>query len=253
MQIAFGAGSLYGTQLLDASGNTITNPTPVRFGVLQDCSLDVSFESKMLYGNQQFPIAVGRSKGKISVKAKAAQISAPLMNAIIFGQTVTTGQQLVSIDEGPTAIPTTPFQITVTNSATFVADLGVYNASTGLPMKRVASAPAAGQYSVSVAGVYTFASADQVAGVQVKINYSYTIAASGNKIAVANLLMGYAPSFQAELILPFQGKNLYVKLNNCISSKFSLATKLDDFIIPEFDFDAFADASGNVMTISSVE
>jgi hypothetical protein len=65
--------------------------------------------------------------------------------------------------------------------------------------------------------------------------------------------MGYAPTFQADLTLPFQGKNLVVRLNNCISSKFSFATKLDDFIVPEFDFEAFADASGNIMTYSLTE
>ena len=27
-----------------------------------------------------------------------------------------------------------------------------------------------------------------------------------------------------------------------------MATKLDDFLIPEFGFDAFADATGNVLT-----
>ena len=68
MQVVFGAGVLYATQLTDASGNALAaNVTsPVKFGVLQEVSLDVSFDTKMLYGNQQFPIAVGRGKGKVS-------------------------------------------------------------------------------------------------------------------------------------------------------------------------------------------
>jgi hypothetical protein len=253
MQVVFGAGVLYGTQLTDASGNAITNPTPVKFGVLQECGLDISFDTKMLYGNQQFPIAVGRGKGKVSGKAKSAQINGALLNAILFGQTLTPLlQNMIAVDEGPTAIPTTPFTITVTNSATWTNDLGVYNSATGLPLKRVASAPTAGQYSVT-AGVYLFSSADNGSGISVKINYGYTLATGGNKSTVANVLMGYAPTFQCDLSLPFQGKNLIVRLNSCVSSKFSLSTKLDDFVIPDFAFEAFADAAGNIMTYSLTE
>ena len=255
MQVVFGAGVLYATQLTDASGNALAaNVTsPVKFGVLQEVSLDVSFDTKMLYGNQQFPIAVGRGKGKVAGKAKAAQFNGSLLNSVLFGQTLTPLlQNMIAVDEGPTAIPTTPFTITVTNSATWTNDLGVYNAATGIPLKRVASAPTAGQYSVS-AGVYTFSSADNVSAVSVKISYGYTLSTGGNKMTVANLLMGYAPTFQADLTLPFQGKNLVIRLNNCISNKLTLATKLDDFVVPEFAFDAFADASGNVMTASLTE
>ena len=253
MQVVFGAGVLYGTPLTDATGAAVAVPTPVRFGVLQEVSLDVSFDTKLLYGNQQFPIAAGRGKGKIAGKAKAAQVNGSLMNSLLFGQTLTPLlQNMIATDEGPSAIPTTPFQITVANSATFTNDLGVFNAATGLPLKRVASAPAAGQYSVAL-GVYLFSSADNVSAISVKISYGYTLATGGNKSTVSNLLMGYAPTFQADLSLPFQGKNLIVRLNNCISNKFSFATKLDDFIIPEINFDCFADSSGNIMTYSLTE
>jgi hypothetical protein len=32
-----------------------------------------------------------------------------------------------------------------------------------------------------------------------------------------------------------------------------MATKLDDFVIPEYNFDAFADAAGNVLTYALSE
>jgi len=38
-----------------------------------------------------------------------------------------------------------------------------------------------------------------------------------------------------------------------VAQKLSLATKLDDFTIPEFDFLAFADASGNIGKIGLAE
>ncbi|MFH4180992.1 hypothetical protein WDA55_23325, partial [Acinetobacter baumannii] len=58
------------------------------------------------------------------------------------------------IPAGGTVTPVVP------NSGTFVKDLGVTDAI-AIPLKRVASAPATGQYSVDAAtGAYTFAAAD---------------------------------------------------------------------------------------------
>jgi hypothetical protein len=83
------------------------------------------------------------------------------------------------------------------------------------------------------------------------INYNYTATStSARQSTVANLPMGYAPSFQADLQLSFSGKSLTVSLPNCISTKLGIASKLDDFAIPSFEFDAFASASGTVLTYS---
>jgi len=61
-----------------------------------------------------------------------------------------------SVTEAAT-VPTSPYQVTVSQSAEFSCDIGVTYA--GSPLVRVAANPAAGQYAVS-AGVYTFAAAD---------------------------------------------------------------------------------------------
>lgn len=252
-QYTFGAGVLIGTPKSDATGAAISNPSPVQFGALQDVSLDISFDTKMLYGSNQFPLAIGRGKGKISGKASFAQINGSLWNSLLFGQTLTAGIVSDFYDTYGTAIPATPFQITpvttysarLPGSSTWSVDLGVRDAN-GVPLTRVASAPATGQYSVS-AGVYTFAAADT--GNTVFISFQYTAtSAAAQKSTVQNVLMGYAPTFQADLYIPYNGKNFIVSLPNCISTKLSIATKLDDFNIPSFDFEAFADASGNVLT-----
>ncbi len=122
----------------------------------------------------------------------------------------------------------------------------------GTLLTRVASAPATGQYSVS-AGVYTFAAADT--GVTVFIDYQYTFTSTtSQKSTVNNLLMGYAPSFRADLLMPYAGKNLVLTLYWCIGSKLSMATKLDDFTVPEFDFQAAANPStGQVLTWGTSE
>jgi hypothetical protein len=259
MQNIFGAGVLWGRQLTDATGAAISNPTPQKFGVFQEISLDLSFDTKMLYGQNQFPVAVGRGKGKVSGKAKFGQVNGALLNSIVFGQTLTTGSQIIDYSDTTTgtAIPATPFQITITpaNSGVYSKDLGVRNAATGIAMTRVAAAPAAGQYSVNEAtGVYTFSSADNVSAIKVQIDYQYTATIAGtNKSSIQNVQMGYAPTFAADIFMPYNGKNLIITLPNCISSKMTMATKLDDFAVPEIDFEAFADASGNVMTYSLSE
>jgi hypothetical protein len=247
MQLAFGTGVLYGIATADATGAAIANATPVQFGTLQDISGDFSFEEKLLYGSYQYPIAVGRGKGKLSFKAKTANITGQILSDIIFGTTAAAGIKAI-VNGFASSVPAlTPFTVTIAppNSGTFSTDLGIIDGTTGLPLKKVASAPATGQYSVS-AGVYTFASAD--ASKALLISYEYTATSTtGPKVStLTNQLMGYAPTFKALLGMTFQGKNFSLGLNQCVSSKFSLNFKNDDFAVPEFDFSAFADAAGNI-------
>ena len=251
MELAFGSGILYGTQLTDYAGNAIVNPTPVRFGVLQDVSLDISFDTKTLFGQNQFPVAVGRGKGKVSGKAKFAQINGATFNSLFFGQTLSVGQTAVIDQVSKVSATATE---TVANSATFTNDLGVWYSATGLPLKRVASAPAIGQYSVA-AGVYTFAAGDTAADAAggVLISYEYTISATGVSSTIINPLMGYAPSFRADLFMPYNGQQMVVTLYKAVASKLTFASKQDDFAIPEFDFDCFANAGGQVLTYNFAE
>lgn len=247
MQFAFGSGVFWGTPLMDASGNAIANPTPVQLGVMQDISIDISFDTKELYGQSQFPVAVGRGKGKMAGKAKVAQLSAVALNSLIFGQTLTAGKTDDYYDVIGQVIPATPFTITIVPpaSGTFAYDLGVRNAN-GLPMQRVAASPATGQYTVSNIGVYVFATAD--AGNTVFISYQYTSTSLiAQRSTVKNVLMGAAPFFKGDLYVPYAGKSMIVTIPQCLSSKFTMATKQDDFMIPEFDFSGFADAAGNAL------
>ena len=263
MQNIFGAGTMWGTPLTDNTGAAIVNPTPIQFGVAQEIGVDLGFDTKLLYGQQQFPVAAGRGKGKVSGKIKHAMLNGALLNSVVFGApAMTAGITDDVYDVTGMLIPTTPFTITgntsaptlttfqIPSSGTWVADLGVKNAA-GLPMTRVASGPITGQYTVA-AGVYVFAAAD--VGLQVFISYQYTAASTtAKKSTVQNLVMGYAPTFRCDISLPFNGRKLIWTFNNCIASKLSLATKLDDFAVPEIAFDAFADSLGNVFTYALTE
>lgn len=245
--INFGVGKLIAVPTNAADGSVIANPTPVVLGTMQDVSLDLSVEMKTLYGSKRYPIAVGQGKGKTEIKAKYAEIDGGILGSLFFGRTETAGIKAAVFDS-PAAIPATPgpYTLTVTppGSGTFVADLGVMNATTGEQLSRVASAPAAGQYAVSGAGVYTFASADQ--GKAVRISYEYSAASGGKVWTITNEVMGYTPSFTLLLQNGYQGKNMVVKLNRCVSGKLALPLKNDDFAIYDFDAEAFADANGEL-------
>lgn len=261
MQYNFGSGSLYGIPTVDATGTAVVNPTPERFGVLQEVSAEFSFENKMLYGSQQFPVTVGRGKGKVSIKAKAAQIRAALFNSIFFGQTMSNNIVAAKNETTAKAIPATPFTITastvdaattfaVPSTGTWSRDLGIIDSS-GRTYTRVASAPATGQYTVA-AGVYVFAAADTALMVYISYEYTATLA-TAKQFSLNNQAMGYAPQFMCVLSNQFNGGNMHMRFPACIASKLSMPLKNDDFIIPEFDVDAFADASGNICLIGVSE
>jgi hypothetical protein len=249
MQNLFGAGLMWATPTTDAYGNAISNPTPIQFGVSQEINIDISFDTKKLYGQQQFPVAIGRGKGSASGKIKFAQINGLTLNSVVFGQTMTAGIVADYYDTTGSTVATT-LTPTVPNSGTWSADLGV-RTSTGIQMTRVASAPATGQYAVT-AGAYTFAAAD--VGTTAFINFQYTATSTvAKKSTIQSLPMGYAPTFRTDVYIPFQGKSAIFTFNNCVSNKLSMASKLDDFMVPEIDFDIFADGSNNLGTYALAE
>lgn len=241
MQLAFGSGSLWGVP----SGS---NPTPSRFGVLQNAGIDFTRTSKPLFGLNQLPVAVG--VGAMQVKGKAAQgrFSGRQVNDLFFGGTSATGQTL-SVDGEAGTIPGTPFQITVANSGTFGIDLGVVNSSTGVPLTRVASSPATGQYSVS-AGVYTFAAADTT--LAMKLSYTYTTT-GGQTVTLSNQAMGIGQTFKVVIATNFNGNKSTFTMNAAVAVKWAIATQLEDFTKPDLEFDCYADSTDTLGTISFAE
>jgi hypothetical protein len=240
MQNAFGSGSLWG---IDSGAN----PTPPRFGALQDCSVDFSYNSKELHGEYQLPLTVARGTGKIGCKAKFAQLAGRVLNALFFNGTKAAGQTSVADGEAGTVATAA---ITVANSATFVENLGVRYSATGLPLVRVAATPAVGQYSVS-AGVYAFNATEN--GVAMKLDYTYSIASVGEKITISNQLLGQAPTFKAVFTQSYGNLRQTLTLNANVSNKLGFGSKLEDFVMPEMDFSSFADAGNNIGTWSLAE
>lgn len=248
--INFGTGTLICVPTNDALGVAIANPTPVRLGTLQDVNVDLGADIKALYGSGRYPVAVGAGKSKTDIKAKYADINAAVLGSLFYGKTASAAIKGANLDV-TVAIPTTPFQVTASppSSGTFVADLGVYDATTGVQLTRVASGPAAGQYSVNAGtGVYTFAAADT--GKSVVYSYEYTAATGGSTFALTNDLMGYTPSFSLILQQAFDGKKLVLKFNRVTSGKLGLPFKNEDFTIYDFEAMGYCDAAGNLGYVS---
>jgi hypothetical protein len=248
MQLSFGAGAVWGERT-DVSGSGIG---PRQFGVLQDIQIDFDWTDKELFGQLQFPVAIARGQGKITGKAKFAQILGLLYSDIFFGLTPAAGQFAVSQLEAATVPATTPFTVTPANAASYNDDLGVVYAGSGRRFNRVTTPSTAGQYSVNFSsGVYTFSAAD--ANAALLISYTYNVAASGNKLTLTNQLMGTTPTFKATFYTTYNGNGTALRLNACTANKLSFPTKVDTWTISELDFSAFADASGTIGYLSTVE
>lgn len=255
MQLLFGIGALWGTRT-DVSG-----VGPDQFAILQDNSIDFSFEVKELYSQLQFPVDIARGKGKITGKAKMARVFGALYADLFFGATLTTNSEYNTAENEIDTIPgTTPWQVTVANASTFIADLGVYyNTGTGIGKRFTetsSTAPSsAGTYYVNpVTGVYTFNTADASVGVQISYVYTDT---NGKTIAITNNFMGYVPTFSAVFYTQksTQGSSgqLTLRLNACVSSHLSFPSRIDDYNIPEFDYQAFSNQAAAIGTLSVTE
>lgn len=238
MYASFGSGILYATP----SG---ANSTPIQFGALQDVTVDESRTVKTLYGQYQQPLAVGAGEIKATAKAKMGYISAAIWANLYYGVSPSTGTISLAANEPGTIPASTPWTVTVTNSATWANDLGVQFAG-GQQLTRVASGPTTGQYSVS-AGVYTFATAD--ANQAVMISYEYTQASVGNTVTVGTILQGVQPVITLDLYRGFNNTGERHRYWAAVCSKLSAPTKLADFAIHEMDFEMFTDSSGRFHNI----
>lgn len=235
---SFGSGILYATP----SG---ANATPLQIGALQDVSADLSRTTKQLFGQNQQPLAIGAGELKASLKAKMGYINAGVYASLFYGVSTSTGTVSLAQNEAHSVPASTPWTVTVTNSAQFSKDLGVTYAN-GNALTLVASGPTAGQYSVS-AGVYTFATAD--ANAAVLISYEYTSASTGSTVSIGTILQGQQPIITVDLYRGYNGTGERHRFWAAVCSKLSIPTKMADFGISELDFDCFVDSQNRFHTI----
>ena len=79
-------------------------------------------------------------------------------------------------------------------------------------------------------GVYTFASADT--GAHVQISYTFVAAATGSQLNITNQLMGFAPTIQVLLENVYNGNQFNVLLYSVVASKLALppSRKISSFL-----------------------
>src|SRR3954465_16083747 len=106
------------------------NPTVIPFGILKSGSADIDQEKIELRGQYKAPIDVADGELSIAIKIAHADFRASMLAMLSTGSTTVTGSKLPAVSEAR-VIPTTPFQVTVTNSATFVEDGGVLDLTAG--------------------------------------------------------------------------------------------------------------------------
>ncbi len=242
----FGAGILTGLRT-DIAGVQ----TPRQFGTMQDVAIEFAGDPKELYGALQFPVDTARGKTKISGKAKMATIQGRFYNDIFFGQTLAKGQLKFTVPPGETFTPgsgSVTYTVAFSGSVPLV-DQGVfYTSGTGEQLDASSTASGAGTYLFTAStGIYTFASAD--IGNPMLLNYTYTVT-SGYNIAIGNPYMGTTTRFTATLKQIFEGNQLVLVLNACVSNRLSYPTRLDDYLIQDLDFTAFANAAGAVGSLN---
>lgn len=241
---------LFGTGQLFASN--VGGGAPLRIGALQNVEVGFSGDLKELFGQYQFPLAVARGKTKVEGKFATANIDVSAFNSLFFAQSagVTTGQYKQAVNEGASIPAAGPYTLVVANAAHFFRDLGVTDVLTGKPLKYVTSAVAAGQYMVDpTTGTYTFAAADT--GKAVLFNYLYADTTAGGTLNITNQLVGLAPTLELICSQTFQGNVTTLCLYAITASKLQLPLKMDDFAIADIDFQAQANAAGNIGFITT--
>jgi hypothetical protein len=233
-QVNFGLGGLW---MIPAGAN----PTPVPVGILSDISIDFSQDIKELHGQYKFAVDIATGAIKLSGKAKSAQILGGTVLSAFAGGTAATGSTLGVVGE-TAVIGSTPYQVTVANSATWVTDLGVIDFTAGKLLTRVASAPATGQYSVA-AGVYTFAAADTTHSVG--ISYDYTVVGA-KTVSLSNSLMGAGSGFILKQHNTYRTKGFGWKFYNVFIPKLGFNLKAEAYVDVDVDFMMSADDTGKV-------
>lgn len=251
MDTYFGSGAMWATSKYDAFGNKLANPTPRMIAAIQDFSVEFSNDLKELNSSDsQDAIAIARGKRTTTGKFKFADFFGDALNTIYFGQPFEDGANL--IDNGTVGhIINATHTVTVTpaNSGVFKNDLGVVDAESFEQFTRVDATPSAGEYTVTDAGVYTFATADE--DKTVYINYNYSISTDGQTLTATQQRMGPTPSFRLDVAITGpDGQRMILTLYKCVAGKLSISTKFDEFIQPEVEFKAQLDEKRRLFTLS---
>lgn len=245
--------AVFGPGILILTRTDIAIPIAINVGFVQEYSLDLSGTTKSLYGQKQYPLVTARGTIKATGKFKSAEVSGLAWNAFFYGQSAfTSGAKAWSIDS--TFTMSTAAGVQVGSSLSFDTDLGVWYSTKGLPLQRVSTGlEAQGKYSIgsTAPGLYFFSTADAALGAKITYVSSGTTNTAAQTLDVTNQLIGTTPTFQLDYYTNLNqpsAKPFSVRVYACVADKQMLPFKLEDFMIPEFEFGFFGDANDRVIS-----
>ena len=174
------------------------------------------------------------------------------LTAAALGATASFATNVMTVTIAPTS---GTFQVgqTITSAGvapgTTITSLGTGSGGTGT--YNLSTSPGTITAQATTGGVgYLFAAAD--VGKTVFISYQSTSSSTTSKSGTfVNSVMGNVPFFRCDFYDGLQGNATSMSLFQCAASKFSLGTKLDDFLTQELDFQAIQNAAGQVISIGS--
>jgi hypothetical protein len=247
----------FGPGILIVTRTDTTTPVAINVGYAQELNVDFNGTIKELFGQNQYALVAARGTIKATGKWKAATITGIAWNAAFYGATPSTTNNIQWNIGSTFTVSTSSSQLQVGSSLTFDTDLGITYGTTstggspGIPLQRVTTgSEATGKYSITTGspGLYNFAAGDQ--GFPIKVTYTNTTSAVGQHVQVTNQLIGTTPTFQLDYYTNLNqpaAKPFAVRLFACVAAKHVWGSKLEDYIMPEFDFSIFADNSGRVV------
>jgi hypothetical protein len=243
----FGTGSLYAMAASAQGGEPLPFPTPIRFANLKEVSVTVEHELNVAGSQRLTPVRMAKGALRVTARARWGVFDPLLVGQVFLGTNAGVGARLVREDETLT-VPAGGGSVPVVPPAggTWTRDLGVLRAGDGQPLA-AGTAAAPGFYAAS-AGSYTFDAAD--GGQDVRVSYLYD-RADGPRLTVTNQFKGLPPDFTAVLRGEYNGREMALVLENCAVRRLVVPATLEQFSIEDFEFEAYADLTELVATLSA--
>jgi hypothetical protein len=149
MNLQFGSGVLYG---IPNAGNLAANPTPQKFGILQEFSLRIQRRPEEAFRPESVSGGQGARQDRRHGKGKDRDARSESAQPALLRSGGSTGVQRIVPDESHAPSTSSRRRMHAAVAGTVVTDYGVINKDTGLNMEKIASGtPAVGQYKFTPA------------------------------------------------------------------------------------------------------
>jgi hypothetical protein len=158
------------------------NPTPIPIAIAKGATIGFKQEKKALRGQWTLPIDVFAGAIDGSLKFQNCDFKASTLQMVLAGSTLTANATQLAATGEAVAVPGSPYQVAVANSATFVEDGGVLDLTAGKWLARAtAYPPPTGQYCVSAPCTFS--------GTSTLTTLTVTAVASGT-LSLGSVLVG---------------------------------------------------------------